>query len=333
MATPAMTLPSKNPPHNITKPKTKLSASFFTTEAKSAYSIYLDSLALTGRKAIKTLLQQSSLILGSREPAESFDWSKLTFEKIHLIRNAFIEAGYSVNSINLVLAGLKGITKTAFNLGQIDADTMLRINAVKSLKGNAVRTGRRLSPEEITKLLDSCNQIPCPKTKSRDRAILLVGLGAGLRCSEICALDVSDIDFNSGVLSVREGKGRKSRQIYLAKEIVQALNEWRTYKTGNETALFCKIIKNGRIINNRLSPSGLDYMLAHLQQLSIVEKFTPHDLRRTFITQLLEEGVDLHTVMQLAGHSDVSTTTRYDKRDMEWQKRASQGIRFTAMSP
>ncbi|WP_052417236.1 tyrosine-type recombinase/integrase [Cellvibrio mixtus] len=312
--------------------KTKLSTSKFKTEIKSAYSIYLDSLAPTGRKSMKTLLQQCASILGHEKPIERFDWSTLTFEKVQLIRSIFTEAGYAVSSINLTLAGLKGVAKTAFNLGQINADTLLRINSVKTLKGNATRTGRRLSNTEITKLLEGCNKITCPTARSRDRAILLVGIGAGLRCSEICSLDVGDIDIKNGVLTVMEGKGRKHRQIFLAAEVIAALKEWKQYRHSSSSALFCKIIKSGKVIDNRLSPSGLDYMLTSLQALSGVEKFTPHDLRRTFITQLLEKGVDLNTVRQLAGHSDVSTTTRYDKRDMAWQKEASQGISFSRTS-
>ncbi|WP_157671934.1 site-specific integrase [Cellvibrio sp. PSBB006] len=308
--------------------KTKLSKIEFKVESKSAYSIYLNSLAATGRKSMKTLLHQSASILGSKGLVEHHDWSMLTFEKVHLIRSVFTEAGYAVNSVNLALAGLKGIAKTAFNLGQIDADTMLRINSVKSLKGNAVRTGRRLSKDEIAKLLGACNTIHCPAVRTRNHAILLVGIGAGLRCSEICALNLYDIDFKNGLLIVREGKGRKSRQIYLAKEILHALNKWREYRSEVSGPLFCKITKNGEVIGNRLSPSGLNYTLYILQQLSGVEKFTPHDLRRTFITQLLEKGIDLNTVRQLAGHSDVSTTVTYDKRDEDWQKNVSQAIKI-----
>ncbi len=91
--------------------KTKLSTSIFKAEIKSAYAIYLDSLAPTGRKSMKTLLHQCASILGHQKPIERFDWSTLTFEKVHLIRSAFTEAGYAVNSINLALAGLKGIER------------------------------------------------------------------------------------------------------------------------------------------------------------------------------------------------------------------------------
>lgn len=98
--------------------KTKLSTSKFKTEIKSAYSIYLDSFAPTGRKSMKTLLQQCASILDHEKPIERFGWSTLTFEKVNLIRSVFTEAGYAVSSINLTLAGLKGVAKTAFNLGQ-----------------------------------------------------------------------------------------------------------------------------------------------------------------------------------------------------------------------
>lgn len=99
--------------------KTKLSTSKFKAEMKSAYAIYLDSLAPIGRKSMKTLLQQCASILGHEQPIECFDWSTLTFEKVHLIRSVFTEAGYAVSSINLALAGLKGVAKTAGKSMQI----------------------------------------------------------------------------------------------------------------------------------------------------------------------------------------------------------------------
>ncbi len=77
-----------------------------------------------------------------------------------------------------------------------------------------------------------------------------------------------------------------------------------------------------------MSYSGLAFALENLQRLAGISEFTPHDMRRTFITQLLEKGIDLNTVRQLAGHSDVSTTVRYDKRDLDWQNKASEAIVF-----
>ncbi len=64
-----------------------------------------------------------------------------------------------------------------------------------------------------------------------------------------------------------------------------------------------------------LTPNGVVHLLQNLQKQANIAPFAPHDLRRTFITRLLDNNVDLNTVRQMAGHSDISTTIRYDKRN------------------
>ncbi len=292
----------------------------------SPYHIYLNSLAVSGRSAMKTQLDLCAQLLGHAGSAESYQWHTMTFEKVHLIRSTMVDMGYAVNSINFSLAGLRGVAKAAFNLGKMDADNMLRINAVKSVKGNAVRTGRRLSSSEIKKLITACKELPNDALKARERALLLIGVGGGLRCAEICSLNLCDIDLEQGLLKVIEGKGRKQRQIYLAMGVLSALKTWVKHRGEISGALFTRILKGGQCTQKRLSQSGVAHILGTVQERADVTRFTPHDMRRTFITQLLESGIDLNTVRQLAGHSDVSTTVAYDKRDLAWQKEASQGI-------
>lgn len=320
-----------HPAHHSSKksksrPQTRISGRRMNTS--SPYNVYLNSLAPSGRSAMATLLDQCSVLLDHKDSAESYPWHQLTFEQVHLVRSQLVEAGYAVNTINMSLAGLRGVTKAAFNLGTTDANNMLRIGAVKSIKGSAVRTGRRLSPQEVKQLLSACNSLPHPTRVTREQALLLIGVGAGLRCSEICSLTLEDIDLTSGLLRVIEGKGRKQRQIYLAKSILKALQKWLQHRHSQPGPLFTSILKSGTPTHKPLSPSGLTHALKALQTIAGTPAFTPHDMRRTFITQLLEKGIDLNTVRQLAGHSDVSTTVRYDKRDEQWQKNASQGIAF-----
>jgi site-specific recombinase XerD len=92
--------------------------------------------------------------------------------------------------------------------------------------------------------------------------------------------------------------------------------------------LFSSIKSNGALTDSPLTASGLTYTLKSLQERANTSPFSPHDLRRTFITHMLEQGVDLNTVRQLAGHSDVSTTVRYDKRDEARQKLAAQSFKL-----
>lgn len=305
--------------------KTKLKARSVELNIGSAYQIYLNSLAASGRSSMETLLNQSILLLGHSGAAEKYNWHQLTFEKVHLIRSTLIDIGYSVNTVNLALSALKGVTKSAFNLGQMSADDMMRINSVKSLKGSAVRVGRRITAQEISTLLDNADMDVSAKN-TRDKAILSTGVGGGLRCSEICALNITDINISDGLLTIKQGKGRKHRQIYLAKDVLSNITAWLKFRDSEHGALFTRIRKDGKVETQRLSASGLAHALKSRQVSCNVLPFSPHDMRRTFITQLLENNIDLNTVRQLAGHSDVSTTVRYDKRDLEWQKRASTGF-------
>jgi site-specific recombinase XerD len=276
-----------------------------------------------------TLLTQSALVLGHTGKTDDYDWHALNFEKVHQVRTSLIDTGYSVNTVNLAIAALRGVTKTAFNLGKMSADDMLRINAIRSLKGRtSSRNGRCLSKDELRQLIDTCADLPTASKQLRDKAILLVGAGAGLRCAEICALQLEDINIKEEKLVVEEGKGRKQRQIYLAPKVLNALNDWTLHRGCQPGPLFSSIKSNGALTDSPLTASGLTYTLKSLQERANTSPFSPHDLRRTFITHMLEQGVDLNTVRQLAGHSDVSTTVRYDKRDEARQKLAAQSFKL-----
>ncbi|EBN5762141.1 site-specific integrase [Salmonella enterica] len=87
------------------------------------------------------------------------------------------------------------------------------------------------------------------------------------------------------------------------------------------------IQRNGKVDSQPLTTTGLTGILEQLQHTSGIARFTPHDMRRTFITRLLEQGVDINTVRQLAGHSDISTTTRYDCRGETMKVNASKRLK------
>ena len=159
------------------------------------YRLYLVNLAPTGRRAMAILLNKCTVILGHDGPTDEFDWTSLTLEKVHLIKTTLVEMKYSVNTINMTIAALRrGVTKTAFNLGKMFTDDMLRVGAIKSMKGRtSSRKGRCLSQSEIRKLIAACEQYPSRAKQLRDKALLLVSIGAGLRCAEICSLQMTDV--------------------------------------------------------------------------------------------------------------------------------------------
>jgi len=288
---------------------------------------YISGLAPSGRRGITSLLNRSAIILKRGADAASYPWEQLSFAAVAKVRAALLDDGYAVSSVNMALSALRGIAQTAFNLNCLEADTLARIRAVKRVNGDNQRKGRALSREEVRALVQAAKQHPQRIRCCRDVAIVMTLCGAGLRAGELVNLECRDYD--NGILTVRQGKGRKYREIHVAAMVDKAIRAWIKDSGVKEAgdALFNRIQRNGRVVRHALTTTGLTGILAQLQQDAGIARFTPHDMRRTFITRLLEQGVDINTVRQLAGHSDISTTTRYDHREEGMKMNASRHIR------
>lgn len=197
---------------------------------------------------------------------------------------------------------------------------------MKRVSGDIQRKGRALDKQEIRALIQAAKQHPQTVRRCRDTAIVLTLCGTGLRAGELVKLERRDYD--NGILTVRQGKGRKYREIHVADAVDKAIRAWVKVSANEaENALFSRIQRNGKTATQPLTTTGLTGILVELQQTAGIARFTPHDMRRTFITRLLEQGVDINTVRQLAGHSNISTTTRYDYRDDDMKAKASQRLR------
>lgn len=296
------------------------------TAKTCAYDAYTHSLSVAGRKGIISLLKRSAWILGKYAEASAYPWETLCYADVMRVRATLLDEGYAVSSVNMALSALRSIAQTAFNLNQMEAGTLARIKAVKRVQGDAVRQGRALSRLEIRSLLKAAKSHCSPVRRCRDVAILLTLCGTGLRAGELVALKVDDYIKEEGKVIVRQGKGRKYREIHVAPVVAKALSAWLATK-GDGDALFTKVSRSGQPAVGALTTAGLTAILEHLRATASVAEFTPHDLRRTFITQLLDQGIDINTVRQLAGHSDITTTARYDHRGDKAKVMASQGLK------
>ena len=171
-----------------------------------------------------------------------------------------------------------------------------------------------LTEDEIELIL----KIPDRRTLQgkRDYAILLTLLSTGLRKSELCNLRVRDIKAyrNQPVLDV-VGKGRKFRRIPLKMEALTAIREyWKSAKNGTEPdiPIFHTLGKHGPHRVVPLTPRAVDCLIKRASKKALIKKrVTPHTLRHTFGTSLLDEGTDLRTVQALLGHSGIGTTQKY----------------------
>jgi integrase/recombinase XerD len=168
-----------------------------------------------------------------------------------------------------------------------------------------VREPRRipivLSPEEVARLLEAA---PGPKYK----AALGAAYGAGLRVSEVVALKVADIDSNRMLLRIEQGKGRKDRFAMLSERLLELLRDW--YRIARPPLwLF-----SGRDPMLPLTTRQLNRAVhAAAEMAEITKRVTPHTLRHSFATHLLEQNIDIRVIQVLLGHAKLDTTALYTR--------------------
>ena len=122
---------------------------------------------------------------------------------------------------------------------------------------------------------------------------------------------------------MRSGKGRKARITYIDGGATAALEDWLLVRGAAPGPLFVRIRKGEQMTRDRLSTSGVRHVTVERGGEARVAHFSPHDLRCTFISDLLDAGADIATVQQLAGHASVQTTARYDRRGERANARGS----------
>ena len=155
--------------------------------------------------------------------------------------------------------------------------------------------------------------IMAPDTKTlrgaRDRAMLETLYTSGIRVGELVGIDISDVDFISGVVKVL-GKGRKERLAPLGDKAINAIREYLAYrdsKKQSDTEALC-LNKSGKRITTRSVRRIVD---RYIKDLGVKEHISPHTLRHSFATHLLNRGADLRSVQELLGHKNLSTTQIY----------------------
>jgi site-specific recombinase XerD len=222
-----------------------------------------------------------------------------------------------------MLAALRGVLKECWRLGYMTAEDYHRAADVPTIKAQTLPRGRALASGEISALMGACGRDSSP-AGIRDAALIAVLYGAGLRRSESVGLDLPDYNVETGELVICGAKGRKDRLGYATNGSADALKDWLVVRGGDPGPLFCSINKGGRIRIRRLTDQAVLHILKKRAVQAGVASFSPHDLRRSFISDLLDAGADISTAQQLAGHSNVQTTARYDRRGEATKRKAAE---------
>lgn len=298
------------------------------TAARNPASVYLAGLAPTGRRAMHYRLQAAARVMGlDTANVAALPWHELTFAHVVALRTKLMETYPSSATVNMTLAAVRGVCRAAFNLGLMSGDEYQRIRNVEAVRGERLPAGRALTRGEIEALLETCDSTA---TGKRDAALLALMYTTGLRRAEVVGLDVGDYEAATGELKVR-GKGNKERLVHVVNGTALALGDYLTARGNEPGPMFYPSTRKG-LVARRMTAQAVYNLLKCRAAKAGVKDFGPHDLRRSCITALLEAGADLGTVQKLAGHSNVQTTARYDRRD-ERAKRQAAGLLHVSYRP
>jgi len=285
--------------------------------------VYLARLAPGSRRTMGEALTIIAMrVSGNQRDLWSLAWHELRYQHTAALRSLLSES-YAPATVNKMLAALRGTLKECWRLGLMDAEEYHRAADLPSVRGSVLPRGRALSAGELRTLLAVCG---ADRTLggARDGALIATLYGAGLRRSEAVALAVKDYNAETGALTVRSGKGRKDRIAYAPSGCRAAIEAWLPLRGQEEGALFLPVSKSGKTAERALSDQAVLYIIRKRARKAGLASFSPHDLRRTFIGDLLDAGADISTVQQMAGHANVQTTARYDRRGEGVKKKAAE---------
>jgi site-specific recombinase XerD len=237
---------------------------------------------------------------------------KLAHRDLRRYAASLSDRGLSKAAVARKLAAIRSFYDALLRNGEVAANPADLVASPKKDR----KLPRVLSREEMQTLLD---QIPArTPLEMRDRAMLELAYSCGLRAEEVINLDLDSPDFDGERLRI-EGKGGKTRLVPMGEPAQAALRRYlergrhALLGAGTENALL--VSKSGR----RLHPSDVRRRLQRwVREAAIAGGVSPHALRHSFATHLLEGGADLRTIQELLGHSSLSTTQVYTQVEPSW---------------
>ena len=314
--------------------------------ARDPYSVYLGQLTGETLRTMRGCLDRLARILAGvrldEPPSEDLErgapvvtgawvpWWELRYEGTAALRSVMLEIGWSPSHINKHLSALRRILKESWRLGLMDAEDYHRAIDLEPVKGKREPAGRDVADSELSALLEVCDDSPLG---IRDAAVIAVVYVTGIRRTEAAALLLSS--YSAATRSIRlVGKGNKERTVPVSASALPWLEAWLRLRGGKPGPLFCPLRKGGKIEHRHISSQTIADLLERRRlQAGVSLPVKPHDLRRTVIGDLLDNGTDLATAQAIAGHADPRTTSKYDRRALDTKRDAVDGLRLPSPRP
>lgn len=305
-------------------------------EALKPALAYLASLrSETGRRNMASALNRIARTITGNTSAtwREIDWRALDAANAQAIVSHMTGAPATVN---MALAALRGVARSAYLAGMMDVDTYQRIKLVKGARGERSPKGRDVEAWEVAALMRTCAN-DASASGIRDAALIALAAKTGARREELASIRLDSMKLAGESAEARViGKGNKERVLYIDNGAWRALSDWlaiRGARIGEAAPLFVNISQRGEIGERALSTTAMHKILVKRASDAGVKGIGWHDFRRTVAGELLNAGEDISTVAQILGHADVRTTQRYDRRPAEARRKAARKISVPYFEP
>ena len=216
--------------------------------------------------------------------------------------------GLSPASIERHLSSLRSFFNYLVKEGAVKYNPAKLVKSPKKEK----KLPKVLSPDEVFALLEAPSGEDVLSV--RDRAILELFYASGLRLSELAGLNLEDLDLSQGLIRVM-GKGKKERVVPIHQRAIDRLKKWLERRADLKKSVLDEDARRAVFLSRRgtrLSARAIELLLGkYLKKAGIYRPATPHSLRHSFATHLLDSGMDIRSIQELLGHSSLSTTQRY----------------------
>jgi integrase/recombinase XerD len=326
-------------------------------------AVYIASLpAATGQRTQAQALRVIASILGT--DINYLNWSALRYQHTAVIRARIAQAYAPATANKILSALRQTLKQSwllgqmtaeeynrAIELDPVSGETLpagreLSQGEILALM-NACQNDQKTNPNTGIKTGERTS------AGTRDAAIIGLMYAAGLRRDEVVSLSLDAYDPGTGMLLVT-AKRNKQRTAYITNGAAEAIKDWLAIRGNQPGPLFVEVNKGGKVLierkEMRVKPfrkiGGVDVpnkkagqtiyrggpmtsqaiynMLAKRAKEAGINDFSPHDIRRTFISHLLDAGADIAIVSKMAGHANIQTTARYDRRPEEAKRKAAQ---------
>ena len=267
-------------------------------EGADPFKVFLASCDERSRPTMRARLNAAAGILMPGSTADAYPWA--TLDHVAVLHVLSKLADQSPSTRNLTRAALRKMARTLFGLRLMSIDERQRIDDVPPARGKRLPRGRALDERQLRKLFRACER-DATVTGRRDAALLAVLFGGGLRRDEASKLDVGDV---LGENLRVQGKGNQEKLQPVVPEVAAAIRAWLEVRGDDAGPLFVAINKHGRMFDRRLDGKAIAWATAKRAREAGIEALppdergrrhvlSPHDLRRTFGTTLLDKGEDL----------------------------------------